>query len=161
MKLREFLFKNISTKQTIAKNIFWLLAGQVGSRLIKAAIVIYAARILGAEGYGVFSLGLNIAALFMIFSDVGVSSVLTREVAKDTLERAKLISTSLALKSILLTISFIAIIFLAPYFTKIPEVRPLLPLFGLILMLDGLNGFGTAIVRALERMELEAATVIA
>lgn len=156
MKLHDFLFKNISVRQTIVKNIVWLFASQVGGRLIKAALIIYAARILGAAGYGIFSLGLSIAGLFMLFSDIGVSTVMTREIAKDREARPRWIATAFFLKLALLIISLVAIIFLAPYFTKIPEARLLLPLFGLILFLDGLRDFGFFVIRGLEEMQWEA-----
>ncbi|MCL5004783.1 MAG: hypothetical protein M1170_02470, partial [Patescibacteria group bacterium] len=54
-KIKSFLFENKTTRQTIAKNTFWLFFGEISSRVLRAAIVIYAARVLGADGWGVFS----------------------------------------------------------------------------------------------------------
>ena len=81
-KIKLFLFKNTSTSQTIVKNTFWLSIGQFGSRFLKAAIFIYAARTLGASGYGVFAYVLGSIGLILALSDIGINSMLTREAAK-------------------------------------------------------------------------------
>ena len=39
-KIKAFLFKNTTAKQTIAKNTFWLSISNFGGRLIKAIIII-------------------------------------------------------------------------------------------------------------------------
>jgi len=72
-KIKEFLFENKSMRQMVAKNTAWLAIGEMVSRLIRAGLIIYAARVLGTEGYGVFSYALSLAALFTIFSDIGLS----------------------------------------------------------------------------------------
>ena len=42
-QLKQFLFSNTSNKQTALKNSFWLTVSEVGSRLIKLAVFVYAA----------------------------------------------------------------------------------------------------------------------
>ena len=53
-KIKSFLFENKTLRQTVVKNVFWLFSGQMIGRLLRAAVVVYAARILGAEGWGLF-----------------------------------------------------------------------------------------------------------
>ena len=77
-RIKEFLFENQNTRQTIAKNTFWLSFGEITGRLLRLGIVIYAARILGAAGWGVFSYLTSLAAVFTIFTDVGLGAVLIR-----------------------------------------------------------------------------------
>ena len=64
----DFLFKNINQKQIIAKNFFWLSFSQISGRVLKAILIILAARILGASEYGRFSLSLSILSLFFVFA---------------------------------------------------------------------------------------------
>lgn len=156
MPISNFLFKNITPEQTVIKNVTWLVAGNFCSRLIRAVVVILAARILGVDQYGVFSLALGTASIFMFLSDFGLNSVMVREVAKDEESRTRWISTSFLVKIGLLVISFLAIIFAAPHFTKIPEAKALLPIFAFIMAFEGLRGFGLVIAQALERMEWNA-----
>ncbi len=157
-KIKSFLFENKSTRQTVAKNTFWLFFGEISSRVLRGAIVIYAARVLGADGWGVFSYAITFAALFTIFSDLGLGAILTRESAKNPELRPQYLSTSLFIKLSLVGISVVLIIFAAPLFTKIPSAKTLLPIVALILVFDGLREFGFSLNRAMEKMESEAFT---
>jgi O-antigen/teichoic acid export membrane protein len=156
-RIKDFFLKNQFTKQTVAKNTIWLGFGNIVSKAIRAILIIYAARILGAEGYGIFSYALNFVALFGIFSDIGISTVLTREYSKNQATINKFLSTSFFIKIALITISIIFVFLLGPALTKIPQVIPLLPLVAALLLFDNLRDFTFAITRAREKMELETA----
>ncbi|MEK7590294.1 MAG: oligosaccharide flippase family protein, partial [Patescibacteria group bacterium] len=78
LKIKNWLFSNQTISQTIAKNTFWLFSGQMIGRLLRAAIVIYAARVLGAASWGAFSYALGIAAFLTIFSDIGINALITK-----------------------------------------------------------------------------------
>lgn len=155
-KIKLFLFQNQNLRQTIAKNAFWLSFGEITGRILRAGVVIYSARILGAEQWGVFSYAITLAAMFTIFSDIGLSSVLTREAAKDPSNRDRYFSTIFVFKIILIIILFAAILSATPYFTKIPLSRLLILLTALIIVFDSLQNFGKALFRAVEKMEREA-----
>ncbi len=155
-KIKNFFLENASNRQTVAKNTFWLTFGQIAAQLLRTFIIIYAARILGAEKWGVFSYAITIAAFFSAFSDIGISTILTREAAKNPESRSRYISTSFFLKIILLIGSSLLIIFAAPYFSKLDAAKPLLPIVALIFIFDGLREFGFSINRAMEKMETEA-----
>ncbi|MDP3974870.1 MAG: flippase [Candidatus Jorgensenbacteria bacterium] len=155
-KLRAFLLTNQTARQIIAKNVFWLSVSNIGSRLIRAAIIIYAARLLGAAEYGVFSYALGLAGFFTIFVDVGISSILTREVAKKPERASHFFSTTFWMKSVLLFGTTFLILFVAPYFSNIDAARVLLPLVALLVIFDNLREFSNAFFRAKEKMEYEA-----
>lgn len=155
-KLYTLLFANQTLGQTILKNTFWLGISQIASRIIRAVIVIYAARILGAAGYGVFSYAIALAGFMSIFSDIGINWILIREAAKNPKLKSQYLSTALFIKLILLTLLFILIAFVAPYLTKIPEAKNLLPIIAVLFLSDGLREYGFAFIRSLEKMEAEA-----
>lgn len=155
-KLKLFLFENINIRQTIAKNTFWLFLSEFASRIFRGLLVIYAARILGTRGWGIFSYAITLTAFFTIFSDFGLGAFLTREATKDSELRDKYLSTAFFLKLIMVVFSLLLIIFVVPFFTKIKEVKLLLPIVGFILVFDGLREFGFSLNRALEKMEKEA-----
>lgn len=154
-RLKELLFQNKSLKQTILKNVFWLSFGQIGSRLIRAIIIIYAARILGAAEYGIFSYALGLAGFFTIFADLGVSPLLTREVAANPERRSTYFASAFWLKIFLLAITACLVIFLAPKFSNIKEAVPLLPFVALLVALDNLRDFIFAYFRGIEKMQIE------
>ena len=155
-KLKELLFSNITTRQTVVKNIFWLSFSQIASRLLRAVIIIYAARLLGAAEYGVFSYALGLAGFFTLFADVGISTILTREAAKYKEKQSLYFSTAFAIKGALLIVTALLIIFAAPYFSKIEKASALLPFVALLVIFDNLREFCIAYFRAKEKMEFEA-----
>ncbi|MBI2888526.1 MAG: flippase [Candidatus Liptonbacteria bacterium] len=157
-KVKSFLFTNITTRQTVAKNTFWLALSNFGGRLIRAVIIIYGARILGAAGWGVFSYGVTLAAFLTPFTDVGLSQVLIRETSKnpDPEHRARILSTTFVIKLALLVVGIGIVVFLAPLFTTIEAAKPLLPIIAFLLAFDSLREFGSAVIRAMEKMEWEA-----
>lgn len=155
-KLRDLLFQNKNLKQTITKNIFWLFFGQIFSRLIRAIIVIYAARILGATEYGVFSYVLSLAAFFTIFSDIGINQIITKEVSRKPERGSHYFSTAFWIKILLFLATALLMIIILPHFAKIEGANLLIPLAALIVIFDGAREFCLSFFRAKEKMELEA-----
>jgi len=161
-KIKAFLFKNTSTKQTVAKNTFWLSVSNFGGRLIKAIIIIYAARVLGTAGYGVFSYAVTLAGFMSLFMDPGVNSVLLRDASKASdEERLSIFSATFFIKVILLVFGVGLIIFIAPSFSTLPGAQALLPAVAIILAFDTLREFLSAFIRVMEKMEWEAGIFIA
>src|SRR6185295_2625868 len=114
-KIKSFLFKNTSTRQTVAKNTFWLTVSNFGGRLIKSVIVIYAARVLGAANYGVFSYAITLAGFLTLFMDPGVNGILMRDAAKaDEEEQRTIFNTIFLIKIVLLVVGVGIIVFIAP-----------------------------------------------
>ncbi len=157
-RVKSFLFHNTSVRQTLAKNTFWLAVSNVGGRLLRAIIIIYAARVLGAAEWGAFSYAVTLTAMFTILTDFGVNSVLTREVAKrsELSEQTKYLATALLLKTALLVPSAMLIVFFGPAMTTIAAAKTILPIVALILAFDTIRDFGFSAIRAYEKMELEA-----
>jgi len=161
-KIKSFLFENKTARQTIAKNTVWLSISNIGGRIIKAAIIIYAARVLGAAGYGIFSYAVTLAGFFTFFVDPGISSVLIREGAKATPEeRQSLFSTTFIMKAFFTVVSVIVILFVAPYFSTLPGAKALLPFVALIIIFDSTRGFFSALFDAEEKMQWDAAAFLA
>ena len=100
-RITKFLLTNQNLAQIIAKNTFWLSISQVLGRIIRAIIVIYAARILGVHGYGVFSYALAIAGLFSVMSDIGINRIIIKQVSESPERRKQLIATGFVVKTIL------------------------------------------------------------
>src|SRR5665647_1930381 len=107
-RIKNFLFNNTSTKQTIVKNTIWLFAGEIPSRILKLVIVLFATRALGVEGWGTFSYSLSFISMFYVLGDIGISTFITREISKKGEDQYKFLSASFVLKIILLSLAFIA-----------------------------------------------------
>ncbi|MBI4094374.1 MAG: flippase, partial [Candidatus Liptonbacteria bacterium] len=158
-KARQFLLANRSVRQTVAKNTFWIGLSSAGSRIVRAVIVIYAARLLGAAEWGAFSYAVSLVAFLTIFTDFGIGPYLTRETVHttDPETRARVLSASFYTKLAMALAGGLLTAFIAPFFTPIEAARTLLPLAALILIFDTIREFGGSVSRSMERMEWEAA----
>jgi O-antigen/teichoic acid export membrane protein len=156
-RIRSFLFENKTVKQTAAKNTVWLTISNFGGRALKAIIIIYSARVLGAAGYGVFSYAVALAGFFTLFLDPGVNSIVMREVPKeDEAGRLRVLATTLVLKIVLIAAMVAFVLFVAPSFSTLPGAVALLPIVALIITFDTTREFFSAFIRANEKMEWEA-----
>src|SRR3989338_8892897 len=152
-QIKNFLFVNTNTRQTIIKNTFWLFSSEISGRLLKMGLIIYAARVLGSSGWGVFSYAISIASLLTMFADIGISDLVVREITQKKAGHQTLISTALLLKKIVLVISTFLVIFISPFISHIPQAQSLFFLVALILFFDSLRELGLSINRASEKME--------
>ena len=152
-KIRSFLFTNTSPRQTIAKNTIWLFLSEGVGRGLKMILVIYAARVLGAGGWGTFSYVLSLASLVMVFSDIGLSGLITREIVQKKEGYRTFISSALFIKTSLLMVSTLIVVFIGPSLSQIPEARTLFPIVALVLFFDAVRDFALAINTAFEKME--------
>jgi O-antigen/teichoic acid export membrane protein len=159
-KIKKWLFNNQSTDQTIAKNTFWLFFGQTAGRLLRAVIVIYAARILGAAGWGAFSYAMGAAAFLTIFSDIGINALITRETSRNPQLKNQYLATAFFIKIGLLILLIIGVAAFFPYLTNLPEAAAIMPIVIFIFAFDTLRELGSAVSRALEKMEIESLTQI-
>jgi O-antigen/teichoic acid export membrane protein len=154
-QLKLFFQENKELGLGVFKNTAWLFSGQLFGKLLRVAIVVYAARVLGPASWGAFSYAMSLVAFLTIFTDVGVSGIVTRESAKDPSLSGRYFSTAFFIKLVLLIIGVAALILGAPYLTKIAEAKILFPIISLVLIFDSLRNFGFALSRAKEKMKWE------
>lgn len=119
--IRSFLFENKTAKQTVAKNTIWLSISNFGGKIIKAAVIIYAARVLGTAGYGLFSYATTLAGFLTFVVDPGVNAILMRDGSRTSLEDRKVLAgNAFLLRAAFIFIGVLVVIFIAPFFSTIP-----------------------------------------
>lgn len=155
--IKRLLLTNTTVKQTIFKNTFWLLFGEIIGRIFKIILIIYSARVLGVLGWGVFSYTLAFVSIFISFTDIGLNTLVSKELSKDK-EKIQYLSTSFYLKIFCLLIASILVLLFQNFFTgKIENAGLSLILFLLgFSFFESLREFLMSINRAREKMEKEA-----
>jgi O-antigen/teichoic acid export membrane protein len=78
-KLKNFLFNNLSPKQTVLKNTFWLYFSEIISKGFRLLVFIYIIRVLGPKNFGVFEYFLSFVGIFFLFADFGISTIFIRD----------------------------------------------------------------------------------
>lgn len=149
-----------SRSRRIAKNTLWLFLGESIGRLIRFWIVIYAARVLGAAEYGVFSYALTIAAFATIFADIGISALLTRETSRQPEQEQRLFSIGFVAKTILVALVALLLFISLPLINEVPGIEALLFLIVGMFAFDSFREFAFGMLRAREAMHIEAITKI-
>lgn len=144
------------TKLTILKNTFWLGLAEVFSRFLRFFLVISAARILGATNYGKFSFATQILFISAILTDLGISPITTRELAKNQAAGKKEISSILSLKTILTLVIWGIVILSSFIFIDDPVVRMILAVLVLDTVFGSFIKFINALFEAHQKMKYEA-----
>jgi len=151
MLITKLLFQNLSVRQTIYKNTFWLSVSTVVNKIFSLVLIIYAARILGAEGYGQFTFALAFVAILMIFSDLGVADILIREFARE--EKKEELSAILSLKLLLAFGTFGLVVLLSFFVAPSAEIQWIMLILALFLLVNGLLDTLDSFFYARQKME--------
>ena len=155
-KIKDWLFNNKTLSQTVAKNAFWLFASKAVSGLLRAGLVIYAARILGAASWGAFSYALGIATFLTVFSDIGINGLITKEASRNPELKERYLSTAFFIKISAVFVFILAAIAFFPQLTNIQEAAKIMPILIFVFAFDTLRDLGSALSRALEKMQIES-----
>ncbi|MBW2660701.1 MAG: flippase [Deltaproteobacteria bacterium] len=153
--IRSLLLENRSLKQTLLKNTFWLGLSEGVGRIFRAVLFIYIARILGATDYGKFSFALAVASLFVSFFDMGLSGIITRELARDK-KREEDFFALFSLR-ILLGFGTLAVVFVCSFFiTEDQYIRKVIWILATFSFISLFPEIFYAFLRARQRMEYES-----
>jgi O-antigen/teichoic acid export membrane protein len=152
--IRSTLFHNITTKQIIFKNVFWLSAGRGISKLLKLILLVYVARIFGVAEYGKFTFAVAFVSLFVIFSNLGLGAIITREFAQRKGKEEEFYSL-ISLKIVLGLITLVLILITSFFITPDSVVRKVIWILGFFVMVDEFTLFNSYF-QACQRMEYQA-----
>ncbi|GIW65055.1 MAG: polysaccharide biosynthesis protein [Candidatus Parcubacteria bacterium] len=110
-KIKSFLFNNLSPRQTIIKNAFWLYLSEVISKGLRLIIFLLVARNLGPTKFGIFEYLYSFIGVFFLVADFGISNILIREYQQRE-DKRKYLNNAFSLKLALsLGFALISIIF--------------------------------------------------
>ncbi|MBI2410366.1 MAG: flippase [Candidatus Kerfeldbacteria bacterium] len=100
----------MSTAKSVFKNVSYLLIARTAFRFLTAIALIYAANYLGKERYGMFETATAWANMFLALNDLGMSTLIVREGARDEKKMAIYFGNTLLVETVLSVILFFIII---------------------------------------------------
>jgi O-antigen/teichoic acid export membrane protein len=151
-RLRQFLFTNISPRQIVFKNTFWLYLAEIISKGTKLLVFIFVIRFLGPHKYGVFEYLFSFVGMFFLFVDFGISTIFIRDYQQKE-EKEKLFGTFCFLR-IFLAFLFGLLALSGFLFIKKDNISFLLYLlFVLFYTLASLDNFFEAYFTAVQKLE--------
>ena len=146
--------------KSIARNGFWLAISEVINGLLMFVVTIFLARYLGAESYGKLMFALSFVTLFIIPIDLGLSTLVTRELSGEREKTKKYLDNLILFRVITGIAAFLLILIIVQFLGKENEVRYIIYLLGLWTVFQTSTQFFQAIFRAHEKMFYEAVTRI-
>ena len=91
----------MSTVQRVARNTGVVIAGDLIFRIISLFVIIYLARYLGTVGFGKYNFVFAYLSFFGIITDLGLQTILVREMSRDASITPKLIGNAFIIRLIL------------------------------------------------------------
>jgi len=146
----------MNTVQRIAKNTTVIFAAEIIRRIISFFYIIYMARYLGAERFGILSFALAFTGIFGIFTDMGLSTVTIREVARDKSLASKYLGNIATIKIILITVTFSLITITINFLGYPDQTIKVVYIIALSVIFSSFNNMFYSIFKAYEKMEYQA-----
>jgi len=150
----------MSTARTIARSSVLLLVGQIVSLALAAVYAIAIARYLGVTGFGLLSTAIAFTGVFTPFTSLGLTTLATREVARDKSLAGKYLG-NLIIIEVALAIGTFCLIALAAYVLRYPqETIILIYILALSVVCAGFTNVFVSLFQAFERMEYQSIGLI-
>lgn len=140
----------------VAKNALYLTVASVGQKMIAFVYFLFLARVMMPELTGQYFLALSITMIYSVIAEFGITSVTTREIAKNPTQAPRLIPHALALKLPLITVAVIGAILTGRLLGYESEVQTLIVISSLVLVIDALQVFFYGVLRGFQALQYEA-----
>ena len=142
--------------QVFIANSLWLFFAEVVNKGLLTFLSIPIVRFIGVDSYGTFSIALSFVSLFTFATDFGFSTLVMREVGKDSTVIPSYLRTGLALKIVLATITIILINSVGLSLYRDSSIQLLIIILSFYISLNGINIFFQSFFRALQQVRYEA-----
>lgn len=150
----------MSKTQRIAKNTSLLFISQIISYILIFFYTIYIARFLGANGFGILSFALAFSGIFSIFADLGLNTLIVREVARDKSLAKKYLGNGIIIKILLALLSFGLIILSVNILGYAQETILVVYFVSISIILTSISGIFYSIFQSYEKMEYQSLSQI-
>jgi O-antigen/teichoic acid export membrane protein len=140
----------------ISRNSFWILLGLVSSTLISFVTIFFLTRYLGPERFGIYSLALSVAGLFLPMADLGLDLHMTRAISSIPSTIRDEISKTLSAKLFLITAFMLLTISTAFILGYSANVIIYISLFAISYLLGSVAQTFVGALRAIQKMKFES-----
>lgn len=146
----------MSTVRTLVKNTSVLFLSQLISYVLAFFYTLYSARYLGTTNFGIISFATAISGLFAIGTDLGLSTLTIREVARDKSRTYKYLGNHGSIKLILSIVTMAALVVFVNIGTFDDITKYVVYLIGSSVIINAFGGIFSSLFRAYEQMEYQS-----
>ncbi len=149
----------MSTIRRIGKNTFALSLSSLG-KLLTLVLLIFCANILPGKEWGILAAALALTEILSVVTDLGLSSLVIREVAREKTQAGKYLSNGIFLKFFLAVITFVLIFIIVNFGSRSSVEVVIIYILTFRIILFSLAKFLESIFQAFEKMEYSAFVTI-
>ncbi|MFC1622644.1 flippase, partial [Patescibacteria group bacterium] len=142
--------------KTITQNTTYYTLALIFQKVLAFIYFTFLARGLGAEDLGKYAFAFSFTTIFSVLVDVGLSSVLTREIAKHKDNQKNILSNVLGLKIFLAVIVYLLVIALVNLLGYPELTKQLVYLTGIVMLLDNFSLTWWAVLRGHQNLKYES-----
>jgi len=146
-----------STSSTVIKNIRWMIISKIIVYLLSIITITLIPRYLGVEGYGQLNFVISFVGLFFIFGDLGISSLIYRDVSKNPKKASEYFNKLFILKIVLLILTIIIVFFTTIFINKSIVIKELILYLGIpYILIYLISSFYMCFYNALQKIKYSA-----
>ena len=150
----------MNTIQKIAKNTGVLFLSQLLSYLIGFFYYLFAARYLGVANFGILSFAFAFTGIFSIIMDLGLNSLMVRDIARNTSLANEYLGNIIGIKIILGVITFLIIVLIVNLLNYSQTTIQVIYIISLSIILTTFCNSFVSIFQAHEKMEYQGIGLI-
>ena len=146
----------MSVTKRIAKNTTVLSIATIIGYILGLFTTLYTARYLGAEGFGIISLALSLTAIFGIVIDMGLNTLIVREIARNKGLKDKYVNNIIFMKLALSFLAFGLIILTTSIFRYSSEVSYIIYIIAFSVIFTAFTNIFYSIFQSYQKMEYQS-----
>ena len=144
----------------LAKNTAFMTFASVGQKIIAFVYFLCLARVMMPETTGIFFLATSFITMFSVLSDLGLTSIVIREIAKDPKNREQYVRRAIGLKLILISFAVIIVSLATVIFQYSDEISRLIFITMIVMILDALALLCFGVLRGSQLLTYEAMSIV-
>ena len=142
----------MSTVRKIYKNIVFLSSAEFISKILQFVLMVSAARLLDKASFGKFSFALSLSFIAVIIADLGINTLLIREIARDKNKVDKYFINALFVKVLFAIITYISVFIVINLLGYPKDTRYVVYMVLVFIIFSTFTDLFYSIFRAFERM---------
>lgn len=150
----------MTTVKSIARNNLFLFSGQIISLVLGLFYFAYMAGYLGVKNLGILNTALSLTVLIGLLGDLGLSSLMTREISRNLSLAPKYLGNILLIKVLLAVVTFGAVVIVANILGYSEQATRVIYIITLSTIATNFTQVFYSIFQAFERLEFQSLGVI-
>jgi len=146
----------MNVAQNVAKNAVVLAVSYAIESILNFFLLIYIARYLGEEEFGIYSYALSLTSIFIIFTGLGANNLLIREIARNKEHAGRYLANIIAIKFPLSIVSIILVYLVTEILNSSFVTKYTILIFTIYMVLSSFATLFRSLFQAYEIMEYDA-----